>query len=129
MNGSLCTDCAPGGEAKVEAFHGALVMCRLHHLGRSWPPGILQLTVSGCLICLLPEWRGGVRTGRPSGIPGTANGGPRSNTDYSPTGRPVGIEVFAGDASDSDASSFNTAVTRVRDGLGTEEIIVSATTE
>jgi hypothetical protein len=44
--------------------------------------------------------------------------------EYAPTGRPVDIEVFAGDASDSDASSFKTAVTRVRDDFGTEEIIV-----
>lgn len=39
-----------------------------------------------------------------------------------PAGRPVGIEVFAGNT--SDAISFTTAVTRVRDGFGIDRIIL-----
>ncbi|MGQ0775192.1 MAG: IS1634 family transposase [Pseudonocardiales bacterium] len=39
-----------------------------------------------------------------------------------PAGRPVAIEVFAGNT--SDALSFTTAVTRVRDGFGIEKIIL-----
>jgi hypothetical protein len=83
-----------------------------------------QLVVSRCVVCPRPGWRGGGA----NLLPGHSRDGERGRPQIEyglltcQAGRPVAIEVFAGNT--SDALSFTTAVARVRDDFGIEQIIL-----
>lgn len=95
-----------GIEAQLAARHLCVGGIAMFDLSSSWVEG------RHCELAAFGHSRDGKR-GRPQIEYGLLT---------CPAGRPVAIEVFAGNT--SDAISFKTAVTRVRDDFGIEQIIL-----